>query len=125
MKLRACLLAAGLMLAASPALAEGAAGTWNASIDTPQGAVPLVFTFSVDGPKLSGSVANDMMGETPISNGTVDGDTLSFTLTMMDTMTINYEGVVEGDEMTLTSTFAGDPPPGAEAETTFTATRAE
>jgi hypothetical protein len=40
-------------------------------------------------------------------------------------MTINYKGMVKGDELALTSTFEGTPPGGGPAEQNLTATRAK
>jgi len=123
-------LAVGMTAAliALPALAEDAAGRWNASVETPQGPFSMVFEFAVDGSQLTGTMSNDFMGATPISDGMVEGDELSFKLSFEGgpggTMTINYKGKVEGDELVLTSTFEGAPPGGGPAEQTLTATRA-
>lgn len=104
-------------------------GIWNASIDTPQGPIPLIFDFNSEGSALSGTLSNQFIQPTAISNGMIDGNTLTFTINMqipnIPPMTINYTATVEGNEMSMTSTFEGTPPPGAEAETVFTATRAE
>lgn len=127
MRIRSLGFAAVLALVALPAAADGVAGKWNASVDTPQGPFQLVFDFAVDGDRLTGSMANDFMGATPISDGAVDGNALAFKLSFdagpAGTMTISYEGVVDGDVMTLTSRFEGEVPGGGPAEQTFTATR--
>lgn len=130
MRIRILFLAGFLALAAGPAMAgDGVAGKWNASIDTPQGAFAMVFDFAVDGMALSGTMSNDFMGATPISDGKVDGDNVSFKLSIQGgpggAMTIDYKGMVKGDELTLTSTFEGTPPGGGPASQTFKATRAE
>lgn len=128
MKIRHLGAAAALTLFALPAAADGPAGKWNLSVDTPQGPFALVFDFQVDGDQLTGSMSNDFMGATPISDGVVDGNEVSFKLTIEGTpngaMTINYDGVVDGDELTLTSRVEGGMPGGGPDEQTMTATRA-
>jgi hypothetical protein len=122
-------LAAGFL--ALPLLAQqGAAGRWNASIDTPQGPFAFTFEFTVDAAdKLTGSMNNEFFGATPIKDGVVNGNDLSFKLTFVGApdgdMTISYTGTVKGDELALTSKFEGTPPGGGPAETSFTATRAQ
>ena len=106
-------------------LAESATGKWNATIEGPQGQFSMVFDFAVDGSNLTGSMSNDFMGTTPISDGKINGNDLSFKLnvnTPGGAMTINYKATVKGDEMTMTRTFE-NPPPGAPAERTFVAKR--
>jgi hypothetical protein len=116
-----------LALASFTVSAQGAAGKWDASIETQQGAMTMSFEFAVDGNNLTGSISNSMMGATPISEGKIDGNNLSFVVSMQGpngAMTINYKGVVNGDEMTLTRTLQ-NPPEGMPAERTFTAKRAQ
>lgn len=122
---------AGLLLAhAGAAAAEGVSGQWNATVETPQGPFPLVFELVAQGTELMGSVLVDFMGAMPISEGVIDGKKLSFKLVIdggpAGPITVNYNGVVDGDELSLTSTFVGAPPPGAgPAEQSFTAIRAQ
>jgi hypothetical protein len=120
------LAAASLAL---PILAQqGVAGRWNASVDTPQGPFAFAFEFVVDAAgKLTGAMTNEFFGSTPISDGVVKGNDVSFKLTFqLDApMTINYTGTVKGDELAMTSKFEGAPPGGGPAEQSFTATRAK
>jgi len=105
--------------------AQGAAGKWNATVEGPQGQFSMAFDFVVDGNNLTGSMSNDFMGTTPISDGNINGNDLSFKLnvnTPGGAMMINYKATVNGDEMTMTRTFV-NPPPGAPAERTFVAKR--
>ena len=106
---------------------DAAAGKWNATIEGPQGTLSMVFEFAVEGDKLTGSMSNDFMGTTPISDGIINGNDLSFKLKVAGpngAMTINYKAKVNGDEMTMTRTFESPPPGGAPPERTFTAKRA-
>ena len=123
------ILAAGSL--ALPILAQqGAAGRWNASIETPQGPFAFSFDFAVDAAgKLTGSMNNEFFGATPIKDGVVNGNDVSFKLTFAGApdgdMTISYTGTVKGDELALTSKFEGAPPGGGPAEQSFTAKRAQ
>src|SRR5262245_1209906 len=124
-----------LVLAATlafPTLAQqGAAGRWNASVDTPQGPFAFTFEFAVDAAgKLTGSMNNEFIGAVPIKEGAVKGNDVSFKLSFEGgpdggAMTISYTGTVKGDELALTSKFEGTPPGGGPAEMQFTATRAK
>lgn len=127
MKIR--MLAMGLIasLAALPALAADIDGKWNASVDTPQGALVLVFEFKADGEKLSGTISNDMMGNLPISEGTVKGNDVTFKLSIdggpAGAITVAYKGAVKGDDLTLVSKF--DAGQGEAMETQLVAKRAK
>ena len=125
------MLCAGLLLAAFalPASAQGVAGKWNASVDNQGFAFVMVFNFMVEGDELTGSLTNEVMGEVSISDGMIEGNALSFMLSLDDgqggAVTVLMQGEVEGDEMTLKSSFPGGlAPPGSPAEQTLTAKRA-
>ena len=98
-----------LALCAFPAAAEDASGIWNASITTSQGQFPLVIELAADGKTLAGTFSNQFMPKIPIQDGTVAGNKLSFTL-MLASVTLAYEGVLDGDTLTLThkATEQGD-----------------
>ncbi len=72
---------------------------------------------------------NEFFGATPIKDGVVNGNDVSFKLTFAGApdgdMTISYTGTVKGDELALTSKFEGAPPGGGPAEQSFTAKRAQ
>jgi len=92
------------------ASATDVSGTWKAAIETPNGALEPTFQFKVDGNKLTGSTSNQFMGETPTSEGKIDGDDLSFTVNASfngNDVKLNYKGKVAGDEMKLTLEIAG------------------
>ena len=90
-----------LVLCARHAAAQDASGTWNASIKTSQGELPLVIELAMDGKTLTGTFSNDFMPKIPIRDGTAAGTRLSFTL-MLTSVTLAYEGVLDGDTLTLT-----------------------
>jgi hypothetical protein len=91
-----------LGLLALPAAAQSPAGTWKAMVEGPQGAFPLIFSFEVDGEKLTGTVTNHFLPVIPISEGTASRDAISFQL-KLQAVTLRYSGVLRGDELTLTA----------------------
>ena len=124
-------IAAALALFALPLAAQtGGAGKWNASVDTPNGPFMLVFEFIVEAAgKLTGSLQNEFIGSIPIKDGTVNGNDITFKLSIEGgpngTMNIGYKGTVKGDELSLTSKFEGEVPGGGPAEQTVKLTRAK
>ena len=112
MKIRNFALALATTLVALPAMAAGIDGKWNANIESPMGAIALALEFKAEGEKLTGSIAADMAGQpmapTPISDGVVKGEDVSFKLSvsMMEgapPMVISYKGKLKGDELALNS----------------------
>jgi len=110
MKLRSCVLGLVAALAWLPALASGIDGKWNATVDGgPAGPIELVFEFKAEGEKLTGNLSAAMMpAPTPITDGVVKGEDVSFKLaiTMMEgapPLVISYVGKVKGDELNLNS----------------------
>ena len=95
---------AGFMLfalAVCAAADAGVAGLWTAAIDTQVGVQNYTYDFKVDGEKLTGS-AKSQFSESPITEGSVKGNTISFveTLTYQDmTMRVVYTGTISGDEI--------------------------
>lgn len=86
---------AALCLAADPN------GKWEGAINTPNGEIKLVFTFKVDGDKLSGTVESPR-GERPITDGKVAGDDLSFKVTAGDNV-MTYQGKMAGNTINMKS----------------------
>jgi hypothetical protein len=109
-RIRALMLSA--LLAAAPAFAADVDGTWTGSLETPQGAVPLSFTFKADGATLTGSTASPDGQAVPLKNGKVEGDKISFSFDVdfgQGPVTFNYTGVVSKTELKLHSDFMGNP----------------
>ncbi len=95
-------------LVALPALSADIDGKWNATADTPQGPINLVFDFKAEGEKLAGTLSADILPQTPISDGVVKGNDITFKLSIqigpdMPALVINYKGSVKGDDLTLDS----------------------
>ncbi|UCD24129.1 MAG: hypothetical protein JSW51_14060 [Gemmatimonadota bacterium] len=89
------------------------AGKWETTRETPNGTMTSTFTFDVDGNKLTGTIESPRW-ETEISDGTVDGNEISFKIVMSRgdrTFEMSYSGTVEGDTITGTMTTPrGDMP---------------
>src|ERR1700692_3285641 len=95
-----------LAVFALSALAADVAGTWKAMAEGPNGSMERTFVFKVDGNKLTGETTSTMMGKSTITDGKVDGDNLSFTITgkiQDNEMKLNYKGKVTGDEIHFTA----------------------
>lgn len=117
-----------LAFVAVQSTAQEALGRWNVSFDSDFGPVSYSLEFKLDSDgNLTGSMINEF-GSTPIEDGVIDGNEISYKLTLdfgAGPVTFVYKGTVEGDAIELTSTFE-EPPPGLEsAEQRFTATRAK
>ena len=91
-----------LYLMAVFALALSAAdisGNWKATADFGNGPMERTFTFKVDGNKLTGETNSSMMGKSEIADGKVDGDNVTFTITVKfqdNEMKLTYKGKVNG-----------------------------
>ena len=102
------LLAAFAVLAIflSPAIARAAdiTGTWTGVMRGPNGNADfqLSFTFRQDGAKFTGTVQGPQGEPIPITDGKIDGDKLTFTVSF-NGMTISHEGTVSGDEIKMTT----------------------
>jgi hypothetical protein len=87
------------------------AGKWEAKFETPDGQTRTsTFNFKVDGSTLTGTVAS-ARGESPISEGKVSGDSLTFVVVRElngNQFKMNYKGTVNGSDMKLTVSFGED-----------------
>ena len=102
------------------------AGKWTTTMESPQGPMRIGFDFKVDGRTLTGTTSNDFTGAIPISEGMVKGKELSFKVKFEGggiSITSNYTGVLEKDQIKLNMKFEGTPPPGAPANIEFVADR--
>jgi hypothetical protein len=76
-------------------------GTWNITVNSPMGPQPSTLVLTADGDSLTGS--QSAQGSTsPISNGKIDGDTLTWSnsITTPFPMTLEFTGKVDGDTLT-------------------------
>ena len=103
-------VAAILTLLGVPAAAQGLAGTWKGTADTPNfGPVTTVFVFRVDGDRLSGTFSNNLIPTTPIHDGVVKGAEVSFKV-KLQLRVFGYSGRFKGNELTLTTRIVQGPP---------------
>ena len=108
MKKLLCVCAAlAMAVCTATAFAADVTGTWTGDIAGPNGdGAHITFTFKQDGTKLTGTIAGPQGDPIEFSDGKVDGDKLSFTVSF-NGMTIKHEGVISGDEIKLTSQTRG------------------
>jgi len=88
------------------AAAADISGTWKGIAQTPAGPVERTFIFKVDGNKLTGETTSSMFGKSVLEDGKIDGDNISFTITVNiqgNDSKINYKGKVEGNQIKLTA----------------------
>jgi opacity protein-like surface antigen len=102
-----------LLVAATAAIAADAiSGKWVME-QAGRGGMPgmtVTYEFKVEGSKLTGTVKFPGFGDmeapppSPITNGKIEGNTISFEVTremMGNSMTQKYEGVLNGDQLTI------------------------
>ena len=86
--------------------AADATGKWTVSVQGRDGTPRTqTFEFKVDGATLTGTVSGRQGEPSPISNGKVDGDNISFELTRSrdgNSFTMKYTGRVSADKIVLT-----------------------
>jgi hypothetical protein len=103
------LLTATLLFALAAAAAD-ISGNWKGTAEGPNGNLERTFTFKVDGAKLTGETESQMLGKSTITDGKIDGDNISFSITANmqgNEMKLTYKGKVGGGEIKLTSEAAG------------------
>jgi hypothetical protein len=101
-----------ILLLSVPLFAADVDGKWTGSIASPNGEVPVGFTFKADGAKLTGSTMGFDGSEVPISEGKVDGNNITFKVSLDFggmPFVLNYKGVVSPAEIKLTGEAAGMP----------------
>ena len=106
-------------LAAASALAADFNGKWTAEVSGPRGSQNLVFNLHVEGSAVTGTITTPR-GNVDITNGKVDGDTITFTQVMKGKrqVKLNYSGKAEGETIKFSRQRGNRPP------VEFTATRA-
>jgi hypothetical protein len=122
MKRRAFALGFLLIALTVTLLAADITGNWSGQMGGPNGeGFAITFAFKQDGAKLTGTVQGPQGEPIQITDGKVEGDKISFTVTVNGQMVIKHDGTISGDEIKLTSkTDNGDFPGG-----TMTLTRAK
>jgi hypothetical protein len=82
-------------------------GKWVGSVKGPDGDTefPLTYVFKADGNVLTGTLTSPQ-GDTPISEGKIDGDKISFKISFGDMAIVNT-GKVYADSVGLDSDLGG------------------
>ena len=107
MRKRALLWVAAIaVLSVVAAAAADISGKWKAEFTTPDGQARVnTFTFKVEGGKLTGAVQGSQ-DDTPIQNGKIDGDEISFSAERPFGAS-SYKGKVGGGEIKFKVEFNG------------------
>jgi hypothetical protein len=110
MKLRTSISLLVLVLGlALSTFAADISGQWTATFNTQVGEQHYVYTFKVDGEKLTGTAKSDN-GTTDIQDGVVKGDDVSFVENLDyqgQKLVITYTGKISGDEIKFTRDVGG------------------
>ena len=94
-------------------------GSWNITLKTPMGAQSATLVLATDGATLSGQMQSPM-GNIDLTDGTVDGGSLTWKAAMTSPMpmTLEFAATVDGDAI------AGEAKLGAMGSAPFEGTRA-
>ena len=101
-------LALGFLLFASPVFAADIDGKWTGTIDTPNGATEVHYTFKAEDSTLTGAALAPDGSAVPIRNGKVEGNKISFSLTLdfgAGPTTFDYTGEVSPTQLKLHTSF--------------------
>ena len=99
-----------MALFAFTASAADISGNWKGTAEGPNGAIERTFTFKQEGAKLTGETNSQFTGKSTITDGKVEGDAITFSITAKfqdNELKITYKGKVAGDSIKLTSDFGG------------------
>jgi hypothetical protein len=99
-----------VMVSASPGAQSGSvAGSWDITIESPQGKRDAVLVIKQDGGKLTGAMKSPQ-GERPLDSVAVKGDEITFVMTREfqgQAMVMTYKGKVANDSMKGDADFGG------------------
>jgi hypothetical protein len=107
---RLIVLLSSLAVIAAAALAADINGTWKATAEGPNGSMERTFVFKVEGNKVTGETTSSMMGKSTISDGKIDGDAITFTITGKigdNEMKLTYSGKIKDTEIVFQSSAGG------------------
>lgn len=81
-------------------------GAWKGSVDSPDGTFELNYNFKAEGNVLTG-LLKTQFGDTPLTNGKIDGKKLSFTISF-DSFTMNQTGELINENEILLKNDMGE-----------------
>jgi hypothetical protein len=99
--IRAVALVAFCVASALAYAAANGSGTWTASFSTQVGQQDYTYEFHVDGMKLTGKAKSNLMGEVELTDGKVDGNTITFVENGMYQgmpVSFSYTGEIVGND---------------------------
>jgi len=92
------------------ALAADITGNWTGTMQMGDQPFTLTYAFKVDGEKLTGTVTGPQGDPLPLKEGKIAGDKITFFVTVDmggNPAKFASEGVVKGEEITLTTKMEG------------------
>jgi hypothetical protein len=110
--MKVCTTLITLLLLVVFASAADVDGKWKGSMSTPNGDIPVGFTFKADGAALAGSMSGMDGNDIAIKDGTVDGANISFSVTLDFggmPFKLTYKGVVSADDIKFMGDAGGMP----------------
>jgi hypothetical protein len=111
-RLSRAFLFAALTGVAGLAFGADASGTWSASFDTQVGKQEYTYVLQVKGAALTGTAKGNLITDSVLSDGKVDGNKISFVekgTYMGMPLTFNYTGELKGDEIHFKRELMGFP----------------
>jgi hypothetical protein len=104
-----CVLFSGIAMAAD------ISGNWSGTMQMGDNPISLTYAFKQDGEKVTGTVTTPQGQAIPLSDGKIAGDKITFYVQVDMGGTpakFSSEGVLKGDEITLTTKAEGGPDMG-------------
>ncbi|MDQ4121267.1 MAG: insulinase family protein [Acidobacteriota bacterium] len=97
-------------------------GTWNLSISTPQGELPITVTITNEGGRLGGTINSPLFGDADITSGSINGNNVNAVSSVSfqgQSLEVRINGTIEGNSMrgSVTASVPGVP------ELSFTGTK--
>ena len=87
-------------------------GTWTASFDTQVGKQEYTYTFKVEGGALAGTAKGNLITDSVLSDGKLDGNKITFVekgMYMGMPLEFKYSGELAGDEIRFKRELMGFP----------------
>jgi hypothetical protein len=102
-----------LTVCALTASAADISGNWKATAEGPNGPMERTFVFKVEGNKVTGETTSSVMGKSTLTDGKVEGDTVTFTITGRfgdNEMKLDYKGKIApgGNQIKFTVDAGGN-----------------
>jgi hypothetical protein len=111
-KLLRTIVSAALFAVSGLASAAEIDGSWTASFETQVGMQTYTYAFKADGMTLTGTAKGNLIADSTLSDGKIDGNTITFVekgTYMGMPLTFNYSGELVGDEIRFKRELTGFP----------------